>query len=455
MENAAPTTEARRQVTDHTSDLHRLFPKAPLGKLAVTDVRLGVMLLEVIALPLILLLCGYLAEPDDPLWLHSEYHWPWLAPIVVALRYGALAGLGSSAVLLAGWFFFYPQNQANFPQVYFLGGFITVLLVGEFSSIWRNKTRRAELSHHYADQRLEHLVRQYYLLRLSHDRLEQELIGRPMSMRDALHSLNKESNTQEAPARLLQLLGQYCQITSASLHAVDADKANPDVLAQIGPVSSVNMDDPLIAQSLQTRKLCHISQNSTQQSQYLVAAPLLDLQGTPYALLVVQEMPFYALQEENLQVIHLFLNYYTDGQSAKALAAPLLQAYPDCPEAFAVELQRLHHMHERAKVRSAVVLLSFSDAAIEQQVPEQLLRMKRMLDEYWLAESATGKKVLAILMPLGTPATAEGFFQRIEQWLGNKQGQTLLTHGITPQVFRLGQPAPMELLAKIHGMLHV
>ena len=81
MENAAPTTEARRQVTDHTSDLHRLFPKAPLGKLAVTDVRLGVMLLEVIALPLILLLCGYLAEPDDPLWLHSEYHWPWLARI--------------------------------------------------------------------------------------------------------------------------------------------------------------------------------------------------------------------------------------------------------------------------------------------------------------------------------------------------------------------------------------
>ncbi len=74
----------------------------------------------------------------------------------------------------------------RFPQIFFLGGLITVMLVGEFSSLWRARTRRAEAVQYYLDQRLEHLIRQYYLLRLSHDRLEQELIGRPMSMRDAL-----------------------------------------------------------------------------------------------------------------------------------------------------------------------------------------------------------------------------------------------------------------------------
>jgi hypothetical protein len=73
-----------------------------------------------------------------------------------------------------------------FPRLYFLGGFILVLLTGEFSGLWMRRVRRAETLSNYLDERLERLTEQYYLLRLSHDRLEQELLTRPLTLRDAL-----------------------------------------------------------------------------------------------------------------------------------------------------------------------------------------------------------------------------------------------------------------------------
>ena len=166
------------------------FTGSPLGKLTAVGDRPVIVLMETILVPLIAVVLGFALNPDDPLGIHAEFHWSWLAPIIVALRYGPLAGLGAAAVLLAGWFLLNLGHVEQFPQIFFLGGLITVMLVGEFSSLWRARTRRAEAVQFYLDQRLEHLIRQYYLLRLSHDRLEQELIGRPMSMRDALKTLH-------------------------------------------------------------------------------------------------------------------------------------------------------------------------------------------------------------------------------------------------------------------------
>ena len=176
------------------------LPVHLLGKLATTSTRPTVMAGETLALPLIALALGLLWAPEDPLQARGAFPWPWLAPVVLALRYGPMAGLGGACVLLAGWLALNLGHFDAFPQMYFLGGLILVLLVGEFSSLWHARTRRAETLQLYLDQRLEHLVRQHYLLRLSHDRLEQELIGRPMSMRDALSTLREVGRSDRAEA---------------------------------------------------------------------------------------------------------------------------------------------------------------------------------------------------------------------------------------------------------------
>lgn len=435
------------------------LPANLLGKLAVTDARPWVTLLEMALLPLIAVGLGLLWNPQDPLWIDGGFPWAWLAVVIVALRYGPLAGLGSACILLVVWLGINVGHYDAFPQAYFLGGLILVLLVGEFSSLWQARTRRAENVQLYLDQRLEHLVRQYYLLRLSHDRLEQELIGRPMSMRDALAGLQSIGSPDQTPEDgaqvLLRLLAQYCQIESAVLYPVRGDDVDADAVARIGAPTPLDPTDPLVRQALETRRLCHVSQAVAhgQQSRYLAAAPLLDLGGDLYGLLVIDDMPFFSLQDENLQTINLLLGYYTDGLATQTLSRPIVEALPDCPPDFAFEAQRLAHIHDTTQVPSVIVALECLPRAVERGIPAQIERLKRELDESWLIRGPE-RQVLAMLMPLGDSATAEGYISRLEAWSKQKSGQPLEAAGVFPHIVPLASGTPLDVLRRLHALAH-
>ena len=431
------------------------FTGSPLGKLAATGVRSWIVLLETLLVPLVALVIGLVLNPEDPLWIHADFHWVWLAPVIVALRYGPLTGLGAAGVLLLGWLALNRGHYDQFPQVFFLGGLIIVMLVGEFSSLWMARTRRAETVQHYLNQRMEHLIRQYYLLRLSHDRLEQELIGRPMSMRDALKNLRGLGNVQADAQTLLRLLAQYCQISAAALYQTNGEQLETAPLARIGESLALQANDPLVRQALESGKLCHVIQATAEQqiSRYLVAAPLLDLGGEIYGLLLVDEMPFFSVQEENLQTINLLLGYYTDGLSTQALARPLQQELPACPPEFAFETQRLWRMHQKAGVPSIIVALEFSPSAIKRDLPQQMQRLQRLMDESWLI-TGPNRQVLALLMPLGDASTAEGFLARLEIWIHQKEGTSLATAGVFPHQIALADAPPLATLQRLHGIAH-
>lgn len=426
---------------------------APLGKLVATDVRPGTVLIETVLLPLLMLVLGFWLSPDDPLWVHGHFQWAWLAPVLVALRHGPLPGLGAGAVLLLAWLGFNHDQDDVFPQAFFLGGAIIVMLVGQFSSMWMARTRRAETVQKYLHQQMEHLVRQYYLLRLSHDRLEQELIGRPMSMRDALKSLRGLGEGAADAQTLLELVAQYCQISAATLYRKDGLGLATEPLATIGHAISLLPNDPLVRQALETRRLCHVAQVSAveQGSHYLVAAPLLDLGGEVYGLLLVDDMPFFSVKEENLQTINLLLGYYSDGLSMRTLAQPLQQVVPDCPQAFAFEMQRLWNMQARAGVPSVIVALEFSSQAVARNLPQQMLRLRRLVDESWLI-TGHARQVLVVLMPLGDAGTAEGFLVRMENWIQQKEGCSLAAAGVFPHQFLLSEAAPLAMLQRLIGL---
>jgi hypothetical protein len=452
-----PSAEASRLTPANGTPAPKVnqFAGSPLGKLAQTGTSPWVVVGETLLLPLIALVLGLQLQQDDPLWTHADFPWAWLAPVVVALRYGPLAGLGAAGVLLAGWLGLNQGHYNEFPQVYFLGGLITVMVVGEFSSLWRARARRAETIQFYLEQRLEHLVHQYYLLRLSHDRLEQELIGRPMSMRDALKTLRSLGDEEKDAQALLRLLAQFCQISAATLHTVVNDQPQPTSQATLGNATGLQANDPLVQQALQTHRLCHVAQATVQEvhSNYLVVAPLLDVGGNLYGLLLIEEMPFFALQEENLQTINLLLGYYTDGLSTHALASPLQVQAPDCPTEFAFELQRLWHMQQATSVPSVIVALEFVASAIERGLPEQVIRLKRMLDEVWLIKGPR-RQVLAVLMPLGDASTAEGFMARMEGWIAQKENMTLSDAGIFSQTLVVQNITPAELIERLQTTAH-
>lgn len=448
------------ETADSVRSWRAFLPPHLLGRLVVARARSVVVVGETLVLPLLAFALGYLWSPEDPLLLHGDFPWLWFAPVIVALRHGFVAGLGSSSILLMGWLLLNMGHFDEFPELHFLGGLVLVMLVAEFSSLWRARTRRAETLEQYLQQRLQQLVHEHYLLRLSHDRLEQELISRPMSMRDALVSLrdigSATGNDQQSPvARLLVLLVQYCQLEVAGIFPVQADAVQATAWASAGNIEPLSVQDPLLQQALTTQRLCHVGQRSADQHEtdYLVAVPLLDLAGEIYGLLVVRKMPFFALQEENLQTMQLLLGYYTDGMSEQGLAHPILEKVPDCPSVFAFEVQRLVHVHATTGVASAVVVLEFSDRALEQGIPEQIEHLKRELDEMW-SLSRHGRRSLAVLMPLAGKAATQGYLERLETWAVQKGNTSLAQLGVFPHVIPLGGHSALELIARIEEVAH-
>lgn len=56
------------------------FSGAPLGKLGAAGDRPWLVTLESLLVPGIAVAVGVAFNPEDPLGVHAEFHWAWLAP---------------------------------------------------------------------------------------------------------------------------------------------------------------------------------------------------------------------------------------------------------------------------------------------------------------------------------------------------------------------------------------
>lgn len=422
---------------------------------------------ESLLLPVLAVALGIWLNPLDPLWTDHHFPWVWFAPMILALRYGPLPGLAGAALLFIAWLAFSWGGwiAGELPKLFFLGGLIVVMLCGEFSSLWVARARRAESVQVYLDQRLDYLTHQYYLLRLSHDRLEQDLISRPMAMRDALTTLRQlaANETAEQPlaggAALLRLLAQYCQLETAALFA--ARGASGTVLdatpvASLGQAGPLVADDPLLAHAREHRGLWHVEKALAAGSiptHYVIAAPLVTFDGQWLGILLVERVPFFALHEEMLQTLNLLLAYYTDGLVTQRLAAPVRARVPATPPDFASELARLVRVCRDSGIASTLVGLEFrrdQEHLAGSDLPEQIQRQRRALDVNWRIDTAE-RIVLLTLMPLAGEAAAEGYFARIELWVRQQLGVSLAEAGIFCHVRQVDATAAPELLTQ---MLH-
>lgn len=455
--NAAPSAQQLRDLQVEVAE-----PQwSALGRLTTPTVNPWAVAGEVLFLPIIAVSLGFWLNPEDPLWIHGHFPWVWLAPVVLALRYGPLPGIGGACMLLLFWLLLTANPLDHFPKQAFIGGLILVMVIGEFASLWVARTRRAEGVQRYLDQRLEFLTHQYYLLRLSHDRLEQELFTRPMAMRDALAQMramvvgDRHETDRSCATALLRLLAQYCQLETASLHRTDGGQLVSEPLATLGDTSALDGGDPLIRRTLETGRLCHISQSLAEDanpSRYLVAAPLANLNGERFGLLVVERMPFFALQDETLQTINLLLGYYADSLSVQSLAAPIRERFPDCPPEFAFELQRLWHIRDTSQVVSSLVVLEIRRQPGTPDIAPQIQRQKRGLDASWLIGGDT-RDFLVTLMPISSPAAAEGYLKRLELWAHQRSGKTLAALGVFGHVLVLDQE-PLAVVQRVVDIVH-
>lgn len=402
--------------------------------------------LETLVISLAALLLSYSILPDDPFNAHI-FPWVWMAPLLIALRYGVLMGVVSVLIFLAGWLAWAAERGLGydmFPRLTFIGGMLMVMISGEFCSRWLIRIRRIRELQHYTEQRLELLTRRLYLLSLSHDRLEQDLIGRPASLREGLKELHRIMPTGEGlpGAQLyLSLVVRQCNLSVAGLHAVVDGKISPQPAAEVGAFTPVDDNDPLIAHCMESGKLVHVNieENLIKlPSRYLVAVPAKTAEGHIVAIMAVEKIPFFALQSENMQTLSVLTSYYADTIAASEFAPYLTDKLKDCPIDFFKAMHTLAHLQHDMQISSMLVGFVAPENAESAELLKFIASAVRGLDETWTLTRGD-LRICLVLLPLTRESALGGYLERIERIFVERFGRRVGQVGIHTHSVELDQ----------------
>jgi hypothetical protein len=412
----------------------RTWLRAALGgeALAPESSTSGTQWLEIALISVGAVALAWWATPGDPTLAQQGFPWLWLAPLLVALRYGVLPGLLSVSMLVGNVWLAWQLGRLpdGVAEASLFGGGLTVLLCGEFSDVWRDRNKRMEEAYLYMSERLARLTKRHLLLNLSHDRLEQDMLARPGSLRDALARLRLLS-TQATPDNpmpgsngLLQLLSQYVSIESAQIYLLEPRGSSYVLgksIARLGEPVPMSAGDELLQQVLEKGGLAHIANQEASLQRHtsqLVVAPLVAGDSELVGVLAVTRMPFFSLTDENLQMMLVMLGYFADNLRSASGVATIQQRLPDMPYLFAQELARLLRLHQKVALPSHLVVMHFTGPR-RNEIPAEFLRIKRGLDLYWQTY-VQDAPVLVVLMPFASSSAKDGFFLRLEAWLQSR-----------------------------------
>jgi hypothetical protein len=452
----------------------------------------------IVFIALVLGISGWF-DRQDPLLLHVGFPWLWFAPLIVALRYGTLPGLLAGAMLLGAWKLFYPATDA-WPVMVFVGGLLQTIIAGHFGDTWGHRAARASTINDYLNDRLVAITNSHYLMRLSHERLEKDLLSKPTTLRDSITELRRLSVTEEdaasgaaqaaqaaaattaatavhagqasqaldaaglaAPLRtlpgahgLLEFVAQVCQIEVAAIFPVRGGRVGTQAAARVGDDFEFAPDDGLVTHAMSTMSVAHLKTEGipAAQSQYLVCAPLVSADGQLLAVLVIKRMPFLSLNFDNLQLLLVLLGYYADGVEHASLVQGILAAVPGCPHDFALDLGRLTRLQRDAGIASSMVALAFPRDEAGDSLFEHVIRRRRALDLMWPVQTGS-QSVLVNLMPATDTTGIDGYLARIETSLSAQFNLDLESARVGVHTLHLGalEPGPaLQRLLKRSGL---
>jgi hypothetical protein len=382
---------------------------------------------ETILIMVVAMALAFLLEPNNPLLFDTGFPWVWLLPIIIALRYGTLMGALAAALLLGGWYIFYSMGATPpaFPSYFFLGGLLFVLVAGQFGDIWNARLARASQVNSYLSDRLAALTKNHFLLRLSHDRLENDLLARPTTLRDTLTQLRRVAIEDQSQSSLpgseafLKLAAQACQLEVAALFEMKDGQPVTQPLVSLGGKLTLDPADPLVDYCLTTRTLAHVRVPELRHmtgTRYLAVAPVLSGDNELLGVVAIEQMPFLSVSHENLQFLMVLLGYYADGVRHADSTRKILATLPECPYEFALDYSRLARLHRDTGMESTVVALIFDMDESRNALYEHVRRSSRALDVTWAIQGSTHRAFLT-LMPFAGDSALAAYLVRIEDSL--------------------------------------
>jgi hypothetical protein len=416
---------------------------------------------ESAALPMLMLALLYLWGD-----IHFNYPWWWLAPLAIALRYGLTYGLGACLVLIFGnfaeiWLLGLNRSQ---PGGEIIGGVIATYLAGLYTTHSQSRLVEASSSLEYLEQRLESLTRVFYVTRLSHSRLEENLLTKSHDLRSALDAIARELGQTAAPSKRLaqrplqhglQLLAYYGRLGTCGVFQMVDERIDPEPVAFYGQHFVLDPLDPLVTGVIENQQLAYYSVEqilADEASAYRVVLPMSAADGTLLALVVVMELPLLAVEEENLLTLAAMTAFMADALQAGLLSHAVRQQVPSCPVEFALEWSRLGHLRRHAGVHSSWILL-LPGAAARGDVVGTVDATRRGLDQYWRSPLEPSQPGLLMLLALGGEGATGGFLDRINTLCREQLGDDISKLGWTVRHGQIceGTGAELKLLLERKG----
>lgn len=385
--------------------------------------------LETALWPALFVFLSFISNPSNPFYINDGFPWPWLGPWLIGLRYGVGYGAAAALGLLGFWGLL--EGSLQFPRLYFLGGAIATLIAGEFGSYWRLQVLRLQESQHFLNDKVERLTRRLYLVKLSHDELEYEMVDRPGTLRESLIGLRVQMDryTRENPLEgaglpgaqfMLDFVVQHCRIESAAMYAV---RMEPTIeltrVAVAGRMKDPANDDPMVVRALESGYQVHLQDtlmDNTPSNQLIAATPLISSERQPFGLVAIGSMPFTALTTDNLQTIAVLLESYADYLRLSLNASEILLQWPDAPRSLAGEFAWLARLFNEFGLASRCVVWRVQHAR-EQEMLDEVLQLHSRGETAWRwppdKKTAKHKPCVIALVPFSDAAGVRIYKQRI------------------------------------------
>ncbi len=376
---------------------------------------------ETAVLTLSVPMLGRWLRPEDPFLLGGTFSWSCLAVLLVALRYGSVHGLACASALglgvAAAWYAGL-LPAAAFPLESCFGLLVVGGVCGEFRDVWARRVARAERWSEELRAQLERFSRVFHLLRASHDRLEQRLVGGAPSLREVLTTLRKrlvlpppgESPLKALGEVLLGMMASHGGVQAAALHGVEeGGRLREEPVAVLGACRASG-EEPLVREALRRGQMMSVSSfaGAEDGTALLAALPLVGVDGRVWGLVAISEMQFISFNDDTLRLLSVLGAHVGDVISQVRLAERSGDAF--------LEVERRLLAARRDGQHAGVVAL-WLEGTRDLGWLEVLAERCRVLDAVWRVPRADGTSQALFLLPLTDGEGIGRFLARCEEVL--------------------------------------
>lgn len=380
----------------------------------------GVAWLETSVVTLIVIYIWTKSELLMPPFVEQNFFWPLIGPILIALRYGLAKGLTCAVVtnIAIAYIMQLDGNLQQFPLSHGIGIVFATLLAGEFQNHWNNTSRRLSIEHQYMRDKLALFTKNYHLLKVSHDQLEQRTAGQSSSLRSSIKALGNiasqyTDHRQENLAEpILNLMAEIGGIEVAGFYQVNGGNITPTAVAVRGEQHLLDRADPMLQEMLKEQQLLSVAKLSEQQehkSRYQLCIPLVNTHGEIQAAVLAESTKFFMLNPTNIALLSVIANYSADLLTDEIIAPTLQQNQGSL---FLDYLGRARNNNKHYGTDSSlIVCIDIKNK--HRRALNSAIEHHRGSDIYWYCQTVNGQQALAVLLPMTTLYGAQQFANRL------------------------------------------